>query len=649
MRLMVTVLLVFFAASALAIPPKTDLIALCYHDVREDVRGDLDEDEFAVSTAHLIQHFQWLKDNGYQPVSIDQIEAARNGGKPLPEQAVLLTFDDGYRSFYDKIYPLLRLYNYPAVFALVTHWLAIDSGDPVPYGNLLRQREDFLDWDQIKEMQASGLVEIASHSDNSHRGLQGNPQGNQQAALVTRAYYPDDERYETEAQYQARIRQDLTRSVELIEAKTGQRPRVMVWPYGSYNADTKALAQSLGMEYAFTLNGRNNQLSDSSTDIHRLLISRNPTLQEFKNILLPDTQPETKRLVHVDLDYVYDNDPQQQKRNLDLLIERIYRLNINTVYLQAFADPDGDGNADSVYFPNRHLPMRADLFNRVAWQLRTRANVTVYAWMPVSAFVLPEDIQDDRWVWSLESGQPAPSQSSYRRLSIFHPDNRQLISEIYQDLATHSDFGGLLFHDDALLSDYEDVSPAALETYRQRGLQFTSAAQLRDQAELRQRWTRLKSQALIEFTQHLAQQVRDIRPLIKTARNMYALPVLEPNSEEWFAQNLNDFLTSYDYTAVMAMPYMEGETKKRKAKKWLRRLLQKLPEESLSKIVFELQSVDWRTQKPIPASELAAQMQLLARNGVTNFGYYPDNFLNNQPALDEIKSSLSLESYLYAK
>ncbi len=627
----------------------TDLIALCYHDVREDVRGDMDEDEFAVSTAHLIQHFQWLKDNNYHPVSLDQIEAARSGAKPLPEKAVLLTFDDGYASFYQRIYPLLKLYNYPAVFGLVTQWLEYNSDQAVPYGNVLRKREEFLHWQQIKEMQASGLVEIASHSNDSHKGILANPQGNRQAALVTRQYFADTNSYESEAQYQARIKQDLTRSVELIEKHTGVRPRAMVWPYGSYNQQTQQAAQELGLNYFFTLNGRVNQFPAQATDINRVLIARNPTLQDFKNILLPDNEPETKRLVHVDIDYVYDQDPEQQKRNLDQLVERIYRLNVNTVYLQAFADPDGDGNADALYFPNRHLPMRADLFNRVAWQLRTRANVTVYAWMPVSAFQLPGDIDPERWVWSMADGDPAPSQNSYQRLSIFHPQNRQLIKDIYHDLAKYSDFGGLLFHDDALLTDFEDVSPSALKAYRNLGLVFESPAQLRAEAALRQRWTRIKSRALIEFTEELATEVQNLRPLVKTARNIYALPVLNPASEEWFAQNLQDFLATYDYTAVMAMPYMEGETKPRKAKKWLRKLVKALPPEALEKMVFELQSVDWRNQQPIPARELAAQMTILARHGVTNFGYYPDNFIQNQPALTDIKSALSLENYLYAK
>ena len=63
-------------------------------------------------------------------------------------------------------------------------------------------------------------------------------------------------------------------------------------------------------------------------------------------------------------------------------------LKPTTVYLQAYADPDGYGVVE-VYFPNRYLPVRADLFSRVAWQLSTRVGVKVFASMPVMAFKLP--------------------------------------------------------------------------------------------------------------------------------------------------------------------------------------------------------------------------------------------------------------------
>lgn len=77
--------------------------ALCYHEAREEVRDS--PDPYAVDTAALGRQFQWLRENGYTPVSLGEIVAARQGGKPLPAQAVLLSFDDAHLSFYTSDYP----------------------------------------------------------------------------------------------------------------------------------------------------------------------------------------------------------------------------------------------------------------------------------------------------------------------------------------------------------------------------------------------------------------------------------------------------------------------------------------------------------------------------------------------------------------
>ena len=114
-----------FAATAAARDPATadpytvagSFVALSYHEARDDVRDY--PDPYAVDTAALVRQFAWLRGNGYTPVSLDEIVAARKGGKPLPAKAVLLSFDDAYLSFYTRVYPLLREFRFPAVLAVV--------------------------------------------------------------------------------------------------------------------------------------------------------------------------------------------------------------------------------------------------------------------------------------------------------------------------------------------------------------------------------------------------------------------------------------------------------------------------------------------------------------------------------------------------
>ena len=378
-------------------------------------------------------------------------------------------------------------------------------------------------------------------------------------------------------------------------------------------------------------------------NIPRMLIAGNPSLKAFASAVTQIQEADPVRVMHVDLDYVYDPNPVQQAKNIDKLVQRVYDMKISHVFLQAFSDPQGDGTVKSLYFPNRWLPMRADLFNFVSWQLQTRGGVKVYAWMPVLAFDLASDLPRVQR-WDPQTGKALLAHQPYVRLSPWDPRVRQQITDIYEDLARHASFSGILFHDDAVLTDFEDVSPEAVAAWRQSGL-ARDAGPVPQRPQEREAWMRFKSQTLTRFTLQLRQAVQAIRgPQVKTARNLFALPILEPQSEAWFAQNLDDFLAAYDWTVPMAMPLMESVPIDA-SQAWLTRLVQAVARHpgALKKTIFELQARDWnrRQRNAIPDQQLADWMRLLRLNGVKNYGYYPDDFINNQPDISRIRPQFS--------
>ncbi len=624
-----------------AMPASAELLVLSYHESSHTLGRDKDFKAMALETSELAAQFSWLKEHGYVSVDIDDLLAAQKGERPLPEKAVLLSFDDGYRGMYEQVFPLLRAFDYRAVLAVVGNWLQTPTHEDVMYGTEPVSRHYFLSWQQIREMVNSGYVEVASHSYDLHHGVLANPQGNTQPAAVTVAYDASSDRYESEAEYRERIRRDLQRNSDLIARKTGQRPRVMVWPYGAYNLVTIEIARELGMPVAMSLEDDKVNINDLGR-VGRLLIGHGTTLTDFvwqvNNHIKPHMEP--LRVVHLDLDYVYDPDPKQQEVNLGKLLDRVKALGVNTVYLQAYADPDGDGNANALYFPNRHLPMRADLFNRVSWQLRTRVGVQVYAWLPVLAYDLPVDHPLAK-VRVVASPARKPGTEDYRRLSPFNPQALRFVGDIYEDLARQAPLDGLIFHDDAYLNDHEDASEWALRVYRDNWKLPAEINAIRADPQLFERWTRRKTKTLAQWTDVLAERARRYRPDLKTARNMYATVIMNPRAEAWFAQSLDVFLEHYDYVALMAMPYME-QAKDPQA--WLASLVARVAATpgALGKTVFELQSVDWRMQAPVDDAVLASQMRLLLRKGVRNFGYYPDDFIQGRPSLDVVRAVISL-------
>lgn len=413
-----------------------EFIVLCYHEVRRDVRDY--PDPYAVDDGALAAQFAWLRGNGYTPVSLDDIVTARKGGKSLPAKAVLLTFDDAYLSFHTRVYPLLREFRYPAVLAVVGRWIDAPPGTKGLFGEKDTVTEaSFPSWGQLREMVASGLVEIASHSYDLHRGVPANPQGNLQPAATARIYDAASGRYEDDASWRARVRSDLARNAERIEREVGRRPRAIAWPYGSYNDELVSMAADLGSPIALTLDEGANTPRVPLNAMRRVLVAHNPSLAEFGMAVRGPEYPAPVRAVRIRLDDIHSPDPAIQEQNLSALLDRIQVIQPTHVYLQATSDTNVDTVADAAYFPNRHLPMRADLFNRVAWQLATRTDMKVFA--VLSGLRLPADA----------------------------------IPGLYEDLARSASFEGLLFEDETVADQ-----PAIVAKVRALRAPMTHARQL---------------------------------------------------------------------------------------------------------------------------------------------------------------------------
>ena len=350
-----------------------------------------------------------------------------------------------------------------------------------------------------------------------------------------------------------------------------------------------------------------------------------------------DALPPIKA-IQVDLDYVYDTDPLQQQRNIDLLKERVKELGINTVFLQAFADPDGNGVAESLYFPSRFLPLRENLFSPTAKALR-KEGVAVFGWLPLLAFKLPEKNIELYVHRTNDYYKVIQSPSEHLRLSPFNPISRKIIEGIYRDFAHKTTVDGILFHDDGVLADFEDSSEAALQEYKRAGFP-SDIKTIHNNLEILRKWSHYKTRYLTDFSLILLDIIRQEQPGIFSVRNIFASPVLHPESEMWFAQSLPVFLQAYDYTALMAMPFME---KSNDTQGWLKQLswAALAHEKNNNRIIFELQTKNWETRKPVPSDVLRQQIILLFQMGGTSFAYYPDDFYKNLPPAEMINSCFS--------
>ena len=125
-------------------PSSQPFVSIAFHDV-VDRPDQLETD--AVTAAGLAQFFDWLKGTGWNAISLDDVAAAARGVRPLPDKPILISFDDGYESLYTRVFPLIKIYRYPIVAALVGNWM--EGGRPdgtVLYGDRVVPSANFISW-----------------------------------------------------------------------------------------------------------------------------------------------------------------------------------------------------------------------------------------------------------------------------------------------------------------------------------------------------------------------------------------------------------------------------------------------------------------------------------------------------------------------
>ena len=360
-------------------------VTLTFHDVRDDVARTGDRDVYAISTKNLAQYFAWIQEEGWHPIRLEDVWQARQKKKPLPAKSVLLTFDDGALSSYTRVFPLLKQYDFPAVFAIPTSWINGNTKDAdQAYGE-----HNLMNWDQMREMQQSGLTEFVSHSDNMHKGIVANPQNSMQPAAITREYSPMFSNYESDEAYSNRVFSDLKRSKETLDFELGINSLAIFWPYGAVTKESEEIAAKAGLPMSFSL-GSMSTLADSGATYQRGLIMNNPSpemiheeMMDFLTFARADHK-QRKSFIRFDLAEMLSPNNQVFDQKLGRFLNQINSLSSNTILLQTVADQNGDGKIDVAYFPNQQLKMSQDLLNRTVWQARTRINNRVYAELPVS-------------------------------------------------------------------------------------------------------------------------------------------------------------------------------------------------------------------------------------------------------------------------
>ncbi|WP_164827726.1 polysaccharide deacetylase family protein [Paenibacillus ehimensis] len=232
------------------------VIVLLYHDVQEPDAAGMPR-LLTVTPNQFDAHLKALKDHGYQIIGMEDYVRFARQEKPVPPNAVVLTFDDGYESFYTRAYPILQKHSVPASNFVIG--APSDTNGP--------KKGQYLTWSQMRELLRAGHG-IYSHTYDLHRMVDTAPKGPQQPALTHPVYLAQMKRAESAEEFRKRILGDLTFMNERLRTELGDRSKLLAFPYGAYNEETLQAADEAGIELLFTTREGINTAADRL--VHRI-------------------------------------------------------------------------------------------------------------------------------------------------------------------------------------------------------------------------------------------------------------------------------------------------------------------------------------------------------------------------------------------
>jgi biofilm PGA synthesis lipoprotein PgaB len=226
-----------------------------------------------VSLNDFNDQMSYLNHN-YRVLPLKNLLIDINESKPIPQNAVAVTFDDGYRSNYLLAFPVLIKYRIPAtVFTIVKY---IDAGTVGGY--------PALKWSDLKAMVSSGLVDVESHTYDLHHELPSGREGKMEPAVLARIV--NHNVIETSKQQDLRIEADLLKSRQIIAEKVGARSDILCWPFGIYDNHDVSLANKAGFVYMIGKLGY--CYPDNRTDdVGRVVVPGGMNLHGFINLTDP--------------------------------------------------------------------------------------------------------------------------------------------------------------------------------------------------------------------------------------------------------------------------------------------------------------------------------------------------------------------------
>jgi peptidoglycan/xylan/chitin deacetylase (PgdA/CDA1 family) len=197
-------------------------------------------DSMTVTPTYFESQLKYFKDQGYTVIPLRQLVDYHLGKKPsIPSRSLVITADDGHKSVYTDMFPLLKKYHVPATLFL--------------YPSALSNAPYAMTWEQIREMRATGLLDLQSHT-------------------FWHPNFKKEKKSLRTDEYENLVESQLRKAKAKLEKEFNVQVDMLAWPFGIYDEQLIKKGTEVGYVAAFTMERREATRSDNPMALPRYLI-----------------------------------------------------------------------------------------------------------------------------------------------------------------------------------------------------------------------------------------------------------------------------------------------------------------------------------------------------------------------------------------
>lgn len=218
---------------------------LCYHQFTFESKG---KSRMVVTETDFEAQMKYLYENGYNVIPLEDLTPFLAGQKELPDRSVVITIDDGYKSYLEVALPILKKYDFHSTMFVYPEFIGAGPA---------------LKWRDVKQLSEDPLVSIQSHS-KTHDSLSRRPAG------------------ETDPDYLTRLKAEVEDAEKILSRRTGNTVNHFAYPYGNSSVELVNLLQENDYSIAVTVNNDSNPAFSPPYLLHRTMIYGGDSIRTFE-------------------------------------------------------------------------------------------------------------------------------------------------------------------------------------------------------------------------------------------------------------------------------------------------------------------------------------------------------------------------------